>query len=227
MTPRQENILKLVIESYIVNVEPVGSKILGEQTQLNVSGATIRNELRALEESGYLTHPHTSAGRIPTEMGYQHYVEHLITKGTLAENEVEKLETVLSQFSAQKEKIKALAKYTAGYAGNAVIVGFDRKSLYYTGMSNLFSQPEFHNYQYTVNVSSVFDECELRIPEVVGAMEPDEIKVYIGSENPFGKVCSALCLRLGEEGLFVLLGPMRMNYQNNIGLFHKIHELTN
>ncbi|MCB9799011.1 hypothetical protein H6758_04795 [Candidatus Nomurabacteria bacterium] len=226
MTGRQEQILRLVVENYIHSVEPIGSKFLGESADLDVSGATIRNELRLLEEEGYLTHPHTSAGRIPTELGYQYYVSNLITQRVLEEDQQKTLQTILNQFPTQKEKVKGMAKFAAHYARNAVIIGFDRKSLYYTGMSNLFSQPEFQDYQYTVNVSSVFDECEAKIPQVVGNMPKDEIKVFIGQENPFGKICSALCLRFDDEGLFILLGPMRMDYEKNIALFQKIHELT-
>lgn len=78
MTLRRQAILGLVIRSYIEKGQPVGSKAFVEGYGLELSAATIRNEMAALEEMGYLTHPHTSAGRIPTEQGYRYFVEHLL-----------------------------------------------------------------------------------------------------------------------------------------------------
>ena len=78
MTPRRRAVLGLVIRSYIENGLPVGSKAFVAGYGLDVSPATIRNEMAALEEMGYLTHPHTSAGRVPTEQGYRFFVEHLL-----------------------------------------------------------------------------------------------------------------------------------------------------
>ncbi|GAB4516318.1 MAG: heat-inducible transcriptional repressor HrcA [Anaerolineae bacterium] len=78
LTPRRQAILGLVVRAYIETAQPIGSKALVERFGLKYSPATIRNELAALEELGYLTHPHTSAGRVPTEAGYRYFVEHLL-----------------------------------------------------------------------------------------------------------------------------------------------------
>ncbi len=78
MTPRRQAVLGLVIRSYIEKGQPVGSKAFVQGYGLEISAATVRNEMAALEEMGYLTHPHTSAGRIPTEQGYRYFVEHLL-----------------------------------------------------------------------------------------------------------------------------------------------------
>jgi len=77
LTPRQQLILGLIVREYVAGAQPVGSKAI-EGYGLGVSSATIRNEMAALEESGYLTHPHTSAGRVPTEEGYRYFVERLM-----------------------------------------------------------------------------------------------------------------------------------------------------
>ncbi len=78
LTPRRQMILGLVVRAYIETAQPVGSKAIVERYGLKYSPATIRNELAMLEEMGYLTHPHTSAGRVPTEEGYRYFVEHLL-----------------------------------------------------------------------------------------------------------------------------------------------------
>ncbi len=83
LTPRQQAILGLVIREYVGSTHPISSKMLLEQYDLGVSSATVRNEMARLEELGYLTHPHTSAGRVPTDMGYRFFVERLLGDVTL------------------------------------------------------------------------------------------------------------------------------------------------
>ena len=83
--PRKSAVLRAVVEEYVRSGEPVGSETIAEHAGLGVSSATIRNELAALEELGYLSHPHTSAGRIPTDAGYRHYVDSLPAGGRLRE----------------------------------------------------------------------------------------------------------------------------------------------
>jgi len=83
LSSRQQMILSLVVREYVSTAAPVGSKGLAEKFRLGVSSATIRNDLARLEELGYLTHPHTSAGRMPTEVGYRYFVERLMGEAKL------------------------------------------------------------------------------------------------------------------------------------------------
>jgi heat-inducible transcriptional repressor len=78
LTPRQQTILNLIVHTYVATAAPVSSKALLETAGLNVSSATVRNDMAVLEEQGFLTHPHTSAGRIPTDKGYRYFVERLL-----------------------------------------------------------------------------------------------------------------------------------------------------
>lgn len=78
LTPRQQTILSLVVQEYLESAAPVSSRALVDGYGLGVSTATVRNELAQLEEMGYLDHPHTSAGRIPTHKGYRHFVTQLL-----------------------------------------------------------------------------------------------------------------------------------------------------
>src|SRR5919199_850122 len=79
--PRKLAVLQAVVEAYVRTGEPVGSETIAERAGLGVSSATIRNEMAALEELGYLSHPHTSAGRIPTDLGYRRFVDSLPPRG--------------------------------------------------------------------------------------------------------------------------------------------------
>lgn len=87
LTPRQQYILKIVVSEYISSGVPIGSKTLVENYNLGVSPATVRNEMVVLEEKGYLFQPHTSAGRMPTEIGYRYFVEKLMGEVSLSPNE--------------------------------------------------------------------------------------------------------------------------------------------
>jgi heat-inducible transcriptional repressor len=78
LTPRQQEILGHVVEEYVATSAPVGSKTLVRRRAMAVSSSTVRNELAALEEFGLLTHPHTSAGRVPTDLGYRVYVDRVL-----------------------------------------------------------------------------------------------------------------------------------------------------
>jgi heat-inducible transcriptional repressor len=80
LTTRKRDILRLVVEEHIATGEPVGSKSLAERPGLNVSASTVRNELAELESLGLLTHPHTSAGRVPTESGYRFYAGEVLER---------------------------------------------------------------------------------------------------------------------------------------------------
>jgi len=78
LDPRQSRILEFVVESHVSSAEPIGSQYVRAAYHLSISPATIRNAMRDLEELGLLRHPHTSAGRVPTEAGYRYYVDHLM-----------------------------------------------------------------------------------------------------------------------------------------------------
>jgi len=222
MTPRKQTLLKLIIEHHIATAQPVGSQFLSALDSLDVSAATIRNEMRDLEKNGYLTHPHTSAGRIPTALGYKYYVTELLLAKKAKTPFIETLENISKTDAEEKERIKLAAKAISEYIGNAVIVAFNRDAMYYTGIGNLFSQPEFKNYEHTVNVSSLFDRCEEVIDSVFDRLA-EKNSILIGEENPFGSVCSLVTAPIGESGLISILGPMRMEYAKAQYILQNIH----
>lgn len=223
MEQRQEQILKLVIEEYIRTAEPIGSGQIEAMGVLDVSAPTIRNELRDLEEDGYLTHPHTSAGRIPTEKGYEYYLSNLFEKTVPSKKVQEEIQSVHGA-SDGEQKMKDLGKYIAEVGNGAVIVAFDPHRIYYTGISYLFSAPEFQNVAHTIRVSSLFDHCEEHIHEFFDRVVGKDIKVLLGQNNPMGSMCSTVSIRIGDS-IFVFVGPMRMDYRQNIALLEFIQSI--
>ncbi len=118
LSERKYKILEAIIRNYLETGEPVGSRTISKYTDLNLSSATIRNEMADLEELGYILQPHTSAGRIPSDKGYRLYVDQMLAD---KEKEVEELKEMLLEKSDQMDRLleqtaKALAtttEYTA------------------------------------------------------------------------------------------------------------------
>jgi len=110
LTARQQTILGLVVRDYVKDASPVSSRALVEHYHLSVSSATVRNELAYLEETGYLTHPHTSAGRVPTPEGYRYFVERLLGEVDLPLHE--RL-TIVHQFHQARHNFEQWAPLAA------------------------------------------------------------------------------------------------------------------
>jgi heat-inducible transcriptional repressor len=115
LSPRQELILKLVVDAHLDSARPVPSKEVAERPEVEWGPSTVRAELAALEAAGYLTHPHTSAGRVPTDAGYRRYVDLLLETG--APPEEARVELELSRLrrevdEAMRETTAALAQVT-------------------------------------------------------------------------------------------------------------------
>jgi heat-inducible transcriptional repressor len=122
LTARQQLILGLVVREYIGSAQPVGSRTVQEYG-LGVSSATIRNEMAQLEELGYLTHPHTSAGRVPTEQGYRYFVERLMSESSLPVDEQRMIRHQFHQVGVDLEQwMRLAASVLARTARSAAVV---------------------------------------------------------------------------------------------------------
>lgn len=110
LSERQLQILQAVINDYVQNAEPVGSRSISKKYNLGVSPATIRNEMADLEEMGYLTHPHTSAGRIPSDKAYRLYVNNLMEKRSLS---LQEQESIAARLQADRDEFNATIRHAA------------------------------------------------------------------------------------------------------------------
>ena len=117
---RKMKILQAIIRNYLETGEPVGSRTISKYTDLNLSSATIRNEMADLEELGYIVQPHTSAGRIPSDKGYRLYVDHMMEE---KEREVEELrELLLEREDKMDHLLKQVAKVLAQNTNYATMI---------------------------------------------------------------------------------------------------------
>ena len=123
LTERRADILGMLVDEYIDTAVPVSSRALVSNPRLEVSSATIRNELAALEQDGYITHPYTSAGRVPSDRGYRFYVEALMAEEPLSASEQRTVEHQFHQVSGGLDEWLGLASTVlAGWVGNAAVI---------------------------------------------------------------------------------------------------------
>ena len=124
LSARKKQILKAVVEAHIAAGEPVGSKFLVQNQLLTCSSATIRNEMAELEEMGYLEQPHTSAGRVPSELGYRFYVDSLLQHYAMTTKEIDQINSLLKMKMGELDKILEVASKVASnltnYTGIAI-----------------------------------------------------------------------------------------------------------
>lgn len=215
MEQRLLDLLRRVVEDYVSTGEPVGSQRLVDEYRLDMSPATVRNWFAELEELGCLMQPHTSGGRIPTEKGFQEYVDTFIQLKPAAKRDQDAL--VQAWHSTQDAaRLKALAKTMAERSGQAVVVGLEREDTFYTGLSQLFSQPEFKQWQRVVTLTEILDHLD----EVLATLRRSsyvEPQVLLGRACPFGAICGSAVVSL--DGAFIgILGPLRMDYQHATSL---------
>ena len=124
LTPRKLQILKAIVDAHIENGDPVGSRYLSEMTELTCSPATIRNEMAELEQMGYLIQPHTSAGRIPSEMGYRLYVDALIRQYSDTRSEIDSIREQLRCKLTEMDEILAEASRIASTCSDYTGIAF-------------------------------------------------------------------------------------------------------
>ncbi len=123
LSERKRMILQVIVEDYIRTAEPVGSRNIAKNHDLGLSAATIRNEMADLEDMGYLDKPHTSAGRIPSEMGYRFYVDSLMKRYSLTMEEINSLQSGMDRKFTQLENvISEISDLVSGISGYPAIV---------------------------------------------------------------------------------------------------------
>lgn len=215
MDERKKLILQAIIEEYIRTGSPVGSGVLVDKYGLGYSSATVRNEMARLESEDLIVQPHISAGRVPTEKAFALYLEGLKCQ-RMPRKIVEELDKTLS--GLDDITLKETAKKLSELSGLAVFWAFHKNNYYYTGISNLFKQPEFSQLEIIYDISSIIDRAD----EIISAIfEQTKLgtKVIFGRKNPFGPYMGTIIGKYkiaDQDGLFGILGPMRQDYQKNI-----------
>ena len=137
------------------------------------------------------------------------------------------LDALFKKIKSDSEGIKMLAKNLADLSDEAVLIGFAPADVYYTGISNLFRQPEFIEPRVAYSMSEIIDHLDEAMAKIFYQID-DNIKILLGDDNPFGHGSSVILVKYkaGKNyGLVGILGPNRMDYQENIGLIKYAQKL--
>ena len=144
LSPRKETILRTIVSEHISTVMPVASETIANKYRLGVSSATVRSEVARLEEEGYISRPHVSAGSLPTDLGYRYYVECLLEEVKLSDAEKDAVKRFFQTPEWQRhEWLHLVASLLAELAGNAALVSPPRVTQAKVGQIELVSLHEF------------------------------------------------------------------------------------
>ncbi len=232
---RKERVLGIVVNSYIKTITPVSSSYIVDEHHLDLSPATIRNILAELEDDGLLTHPHTSAGRLPTQKGYRYYVDNLMKEIQLLEEEKvrikqeydEKMRDLESTLEKTSQMISDLTHYTS-------IISVDGWSgkIFCRGTSYVVEYPEYHDVKKIGNILCALEEKE-NLLQVINRGLEQRIKIYIGHEIACADIegCSLAVSRYqthsGPTGRIAVLGPTRMDYSRVVCTLNYLAKVMN
>jgi heat-inducible transcriptional repressor len=221
---RKAELLAFVVREHSRSAQPVASEVVKEKAGLDLSPATIRNEMAELEKEGFLRQPHTSAGRVPTEAGYRYYVTNCLETQNV-EQDVAAMRNVFGEHHEDEARLKMLARQLARTIEEGVFVGFAPQSTYYTGLAYLFDQPEFESVDLVRQVGEIIDNLDRVVAELFDEIAPG-VQVYVGSENPFGEHCGTVLLRTGSaQPMMGVLGPIRMDYDRTIAMMKALQNI--
>lgn len=232
MDTRQKKILSAVVELYTKTALPVGSQTLIEHFKFPVSSATLRNDMVALEEAGYLYQPHVSAGRIPTDVGYRFYVEEMMGDEDLSHEDQRRLQKELLIMKAKQARLgRSTTKLLSMLSGNLAVSGLiDKDEFYDFGIKELMEKPEFQEIDELCRLVETLDSLDERIDVIFAKLGNGETQIFIGEENPIKGIanCSMVVAPYQSsegKGILAIIGPKRMDYAKNKSLIEYMKKL--
>ena len=228
---RKKRILEAIVRDYLHTAEPVGSRTIWRSYMPELFPASIRNEMADLEAMGFIVQPHTSAGRIPTDLGYRFYVDHLMKTRhlTLKEDEIinEGLKQVKSDVEEALHQTLRVLSHLVEYASIVATLN-DKARVYSSGFSHMLKQPEFTDINFTRKVMETIEEEDLMVEMVREYTTEKGISIRIGSENKFKEVkdCSVVMssyeIKNQATGGIGVIGPTRMSYARTASILESL-----
>jgi len=222
MHQRQQDVFGLIVKHYVETAEPVGSRYVSRK--LGLSSATIRNVMSDLEDMGLVTHPHTSAGRLPTDKGYRYYIESLMQVRTV---NASVLRSIREEYHETMRSIEDVLMRTSHLISNLTnCVGLTLTSqyekLYLDGTSHMINQPEFHNLRKIYCIIRFLEQKREILSLLHNDLTCEELRIHIGKENQYTYLndCSIVTKGYRSKGKIAgrigVIGPKRMIYEKVI-----------
>lgn len=230
---RKKEILAAIIETYLKTAQPVSSEVLSRSCGVELSSASVRHVMSELEDMGYLTHPHTSAGRIPTDEGYRYYINVLMRKKQMVGEEVGYIDRIYDlKVKELDDLLRETSRILSDFTHYASLVYFDDtgEKVYFEGMRHILDHPEFSDLRRAQMVFELLEKKE-ELLELIGRNFSDQTIVYIGKECECRHMeyCSVVVSRYDDteehQGRLALVGPKRMAYDRVIPLMDYLCEV--
>jgi len=223
LTPRQINILRCLIEEYIETAHPVGSESLEKKYSLGVSPATIRNEMAALTQMGYLKKGHLSAGRSPTSMALKYYVKKLLkTQKLSVSEEVGVKESLWPHRNEFEHLLHQSTRELADRTRNLGLATTDQGQFYAHGAAHLLEQPEFFEIDVTRTLLTLIDQSQWwldLVKRITNDGNQEDFYLLVGEDLGMQELqpCSFVyqSYQCGpNQGIIGVIGPARQHYES-------------
>ena len=225
---RTLKILEAAIQEFISGGEPVSSKQIAEKYKFGVKDATIRSELNALTESGFLSQPHTSGGRVPTDKGYQFLANRVM------QDLFDSMDSFHHHFSRMVNLMgnNGLSNFVNRVSQETKLLsaGFNNKEqeTYKSGLDELFEQLEINSREDFCQVAKDFEDLDEKLenlPDII--KKSDSPQIFIGKKSPITQsehlsvIIDSYDIN-GNKFYLALIGPKRMDYEKNVKYLKKI-----
>jgi transcriptional regulator of heat shock response len=230
LTPRRAKLLAAIVKEYSNSGEPVGSEDINQKYRFNVSSATIRNEMAALEKMGFVEQPHTSAGRVPTDAGYRYFINELMKRFELTLREQQELRKQILDLQKQHMELgRSIAKVLAKRTDQAAFALLPEE-ISATGLTNILHHPNVDKSD-MVEVAEFFDNIDEYADRMLSKYLKETPEALIGKENSlpamsnYSLIVSKVALPSGEKGIIGIIGPKSMRYDKNMTLVEYIAKM--
>ncbi|MBX4188084.1 MAG: hypothetical protein KW793_03040 [Candidatus Doudnabacteria bacterium] len=227
---RQQRILAAIVKDYSETAQPVGSQELVDKFNLHVSPATIRNEMVVLEKLGYISQPHKSAGRVPTDKGYRFFVNELMQRFELSERERRMLKSELVRLQASHEQLgRSISKLINEVSGQAAFTLLPNDASA-TGLAQIVTEPDMSDSNTIQGIAELFDHIDQHASKLMKQADK-QTETFIGTEVPLpvpknmSLIVSNIKLKNGKKGLIGIVGPKRMSYAKNLSILEYLSKL--
>jgi transcriptional regulator of heat shock response len=230
---RKDLVLGIVVNDYIHSVSPVSSAHIASDYHLDLSPATIRNILAELEQDGYLTHPHTSAGRVPTQEGYRYYVDNLMSEIQLLGEEKERIRREYHQgvkdLGNLLEKTSQVISDITHYTSIISLDGVPDR-IFCKGLGYVVEYVQTTDLSKIREILRMLEEKE-QIFEMINRRFEEKVQIYIGHEMAATnmEICSLAISTYhspnGMSGRIAVLGPTRMDYRRVVSALDYVSQM--
>lgn len=220
LNDRQNKVLRMIVSDYVQSAKAIGSAKLVKKHKMACCSATVRNDMALMEESGYLKQSHVSSGRIPTALGFRHYIDNLMMIRDIPPRFRRRILMTIKSIDSNKysQAIRILADELSALTNSLTFVSYPPDRIEVSGMRYVFRHPEFNDISMMRDFAILRDMLDRVAFDVREKMAEGNFKVFLAEELGYdytrevGMVIKKFRDPFGEDHVIGLVGPMRMDY---------------